>query len=176
LGAQPRPQVDVAVELLIADNTAYTVASALRALGYRTLLEVRRAETLRLTLGADAPPVEAVVRMLSRAEVVFNPNKHRLSYSVYDSTEPREETRAVIWEARVRDLEDETTALTRLLRTRFGIARLEGIERAVAWRLYDDGGAAPKQRLEWACDALLCNRFCQTATIGQQPQRRPFPA
>ncbi len=136
----------------------------------------RRAETLRLTLEADPPPVEAVVRMLSRAEVVFNPNKHRLSYSVYDSAEPGEKTRAAVWEARVCDIEDETTALTRLLRTRFGIARLEGIERAVAWRLYDDGGAAPKQRLEWACEALLCNRFCQTATIGQAPERHPFSA
>jgi phosphoribosylformylglycinamidine (FGAM) synthase PurS component len=159
---------EAAIDLSITDNTAYTVLVALRQLGYESLHAVERSEIYRLDLRDDASP-DAIARVLTRAEVIFNPNKHRLSYHADDGTagaDPGEE-----WEAVVKDRDDDTTRLRTLLVDRFDVRGLNAIERSTAWRLYESERPAPKERLEWACRMLLCNPHSQIATICARPHR-----
>jgi phosphoribosylformylglycinamidine (FGAM) synthase PurS component len=159
---------EAAIDLSITDNTAFTVLVALKQLGYDALAAVERSEIYRLTLTGDPAP-EDVASALLHAEIVFNPNKHRLSY------ESRAESGSVLepdeWEAVVADRDDETTRLRQLLADRFGVRGLERVERSIAWRLFEKDGPASKERLEWACRALLCNPYSQVATVRARPHR-----
>lgn len=159
---------EAAVDLSITDNTAYTVLVALTQLGYDSLARVERSEIYRLTLADDGPP-EDVARAFMHAEVVFNPNKHRLSYVAGDDA--ANEAAGGEWEAIVADRDDDTTRLARVLAERFGVSGLKALERSTAWRLYEKDGPASKDRLEWACRTLLCNPHSQIATIRARPHR-----
>ncbi len=161
--------LDVAIELTIPDNTAFTVLLALRSLGYPNIERVERADLLEMKL-SDEIDIDATLKALSRAEIVFNPNKHRLAYALIDGALVEENVDQ--WEARVGDREDDTTRLSRLLTHHFGVTGLQAIGRAVIWRLYDDGGPASKDRMHWACDALFCNAHSQVATVRRKPVRR----
>jgi phosphoribosylformylglycinamidine (FGAM) synthase PurS component len=159
---------EAAIDLSITDNTAYTVLVALKQLGYESLRGVERSEIYRLTI-IDGGQPEDVARALMRAEVVFNPNKHRLSYDT--GSKSAAVVAAGEWEAVVADRGDDATRLRRLLVDRFGIRDLEQIERSTAWRLIEKDRPAPKERLEWACRALLCNPYSQIATVRLRPHR-----
>jgi phosphoribosylformylglycinamidine (FGAM) synthase PurS component len=147
-------QLEVAIELTVPDNTAFTVLVALRQLGYAELARVERADVLRLTLDQPLERADEVVEALKRAEVIFNPNKHRMrrAHSAGGSN---------AWEAIVSDRDDDNSGLARLLGDHFGVRDLKALERATAWRLFDEHGSAPKERLEWACRELLANAISQ---------------
>lgn len=155
------PAYEFAIELTAGDNTAFTVLTALRAMGYDALERVERDDLLRLTVRDGGLPIEECATSLTRAEVVFNPNKHRLAYATAEPT--------ALHEAVVADKDDDATALAELLRERFGIRGLERVERATAWRLYETSGASPVARLEWACRGLLANPFSQTFAVRARP-------
>ena len=159
---------EAAIDLSITDNTAFTVLVALKQLGYDALHAVERSEIYRLTLAGDVPPDE-IVRALLHAEIVFNPNKHRLSYdsgAVTDDASTRHE-----WEAVVADRDDDTSRVRHLLAERFAVRGLERLERSTAWRLFEHDRPASRERLEWACRALLCNPYSQVATVRARPHR-----
>lgn len=155
--------IEVAVELVIPDNTAYTVAVALRQLGYPELARVERVDLYRFEIEPGA--AATFLERLARAEVIFNPNKHRLSYAPPSDAAAGSGGAATQYEAVISERDDDTAALVHLLRGPFGISELRGLKRAVVWRLFEAGGAAPKDRLEWACAALLCNRISQTYVV-----------
>ena len=158
------PVYEFAVELTVGDNTAFTVRGALRGLGYSDLERVERSELFRLKLPDGGLSVEKCAAALTRAEVVFNPNKHRLAHSSTPDSD--------VYEAVVSDVDDDSTALADLLRDRFGIDGLQGVERATAWRLYESSGKpADAKRLEWACASLLANKFSQTFAVRRSPTR-----
>lgn len=160
--------IDVAIELIIPDNTAFTVLTALRRLGYEDLTRVERSEHVVLHVAPDAS-AEAVVAQLSRAEVLFNPNKHRMSYVAGSDgrlVHPPE------FEALVRDKDEDNARLIRLLSTTFGMSSLRGVARGAGWRLYDEAGPAGAERLAWACQMLLANPISQTYDIRPRPERR----
>ena len=160
---------EAAIDLSITDNTAFTVLVALKQLGYDALDAVERSEIYRLTLQDGDSSPEDVARALLHAEIVFNPNKHRLSYETRaesDGAPARDE-----WEAVVADRGDDTSRLRHLLADRFGMRGLERVERSTAWRLFEKEGPASKERLEWACRALLCNPYSQVATVRARPHR-----
>ncbi|HXM17528.1 MAG TPA: hypothetical protein VN934_01815 [Candidatus Tumulicola sp.] len=156
-------QLEVAIELTVPDNTAFTVLVALRQLGYAELARVERAEVLRLSL--DQPPenAEEIVEALRRAEVIFNPNKHRMRRT-HDAADSN------AWEAIVSDRDDDNSGLARLLADHFGIRDLKALERATAWRFFDEHGSAPKERLEWACRELLANPISQRWSVREVAQ------
>ena len=160
--------IDAAIELIIPDNTAFTVLTALRHLGYQDLAKVERSEHVMLSVSDDAQ-AEGVVTQLSRAEVLFNPNKHRMSYANLNemnaATPPQ-------FEAIVRDKDENNDRLVTLLSGTFGMTVLRGLSRAVGWRLYDVGGPAARERLEWACRMLLANPISQSYDIRPRPVRR----
>ena len=159
---------EAAIDLSITDNTAYTVLVALKRLGYDALHAVERSEIYRLTLAGDMPQ-DDVARALLRAEIVFNPNKHRLSYvsgAVPGDTSPCDE-----WEAVVADRDDDTARVRQLLADRFGVRGLERLERSTAWRLFEKDRPASRERVEWACRTLLCNPYSQVATVRARPHR-----
>ena len=158
--------IDAAIELIIPDNTAFTVLTALRHLGYANLTKVERSEHVILSVESDAAP-EHVIAQLSRAEVFFNPNKHRLSYAIPKAeaaTPPQ-------FEAIVREKHENNDRLVALLSGTFGMASLRGLSRAVGWRLYDEGGPASRECLEWACRSLLANPISQSYDIRPRPVR-----
>ncbi len=155
------PTYEFAIELTAGDNTAFTVLTALRSMGYEPLHRVERDELLRISVEEGGLSADACAAALVRAEVVFNPNKHRLSYAAAE--------RGPLHEAVVRDKDDDTASLADVLRERFGVRGLRRIERATAWRLYEQNGAAPVERLEWACRGLLANPFSQTFEIRNRP-------
>jgi phosphoribosylformylglycinamidine (FGAM) synthase PurS component len=159
--------IDAAIELIIPDNTAFTVLTSLRRLGYTNLTKVERSEHIILSVESDAAP-EHVLAQLSRAEVLFNPNKHRLSYAV-----PKEPEAAAPpqFEAIIRDKDENNDRLVALLSGTFGMASLRGLSRAVGWRLHDEGGPATAERLEWACRMLLANGISQSYDIRPRPVR-----
>jgi phosphoribosylformylglycinamidine (FGAM) synthase PurS component len=159
-------KIDVAIEPIIPDNTAFTVLTALRELGYERLSRVERSEHVFITV-SERTPVKAVIGGLAKAEVLFNPNKHRMCYALPDarSAEPHE------FEAFVRDKDENNARLRELLVTTFGLPNLLDIERAVGWRLYEREGSASHERLEWACTALLCNPVSQCYDIRRRPVR-----
>jgi phosphoribosylformylglycinamidine (FGAM) synthase PurS component len=159
---------EAAIDLSITDNTAYTVLVALKQLGFDALQRVERSDLYRLTLSDEQPP-EQVARALMRAEIVFNPNKHRLSYIA--ETPGANADSGEEWEAVVADRDDDTTRLRNLLVDRFGMRGLTNIERSTAWRLYEGDGPATKERLDWACRTLLSNPHSQYATVRARPQR-----
>lgn len=152
---------EFAVESTVPDNTAFTVLTALRDLGYDALDRVERAEILRLRMRDGAMSIADCGAALKRAEIVFNPNKHRLGYSTSSETPS--------CEAIVADKDDDTEPLADLLRGRFSIEGLERVERATAWRLFESGAAAPRSLHEWACAQLLANPYSQTYVVRQQP-------
>ena len=160
--------IDVAIELIIPDNTAFTVLTALRRLGYDDLTRVERSEHVVLELASDASP-ETVIAQLSHAEVLFNPNKHRMSYAAASDGQL---VRPPEFEALVRDKDEDNDRLVRLLSTTFGMSSLQGVARAVGWRLYDEAGSAGADRLAWACQMLLANPISQTYDIRPRPVRR----
>lgn len=158
--------LDVAIELIIPDNTAFTVLTALRQLGYDQLQRVERAEHFLLDV-EDNAVADNVISHLARAEVIFNPNKHKMSYGQAGGTL----VRPAEHEAYVRDKDENNERLLALLVTTFGIRALRGIQRAVAWRLYDDRGPATSERLMWVCQTLLSNSVSQLYEIRPRPQR-----
>jgi phosphoribosylformylglycinamidine (FGAM) synthase PurS component len=162
--------LEVAIDLTIPDNTAYTVRVALAQLGYAGLERVERTDIFRLSIVDAQARSEDIARALTRAEVVFNPNKHRLSYTVGDGSSS---TIVGEWEAVVADRDDDTTRLQRVLRERFGIRGLGRLDRLTAWRLYEAGRPASKDRLEWACRVLLCNAYSQSSSVRARPDRTP---
>ncbi|HKW45696.1 MAG TPA: hypothetical protein VJN22_08560 [Candidatus Eremiobacteraceae bacterium] len=159
---------EVTIDLSITDNTAFTVLVALRQQGYDALRRVERSDIYLLTLSEERSP-EDIARSLMRAEITFNPNKHRLSYvaeSPSAAVDGDEE-----WEAVVTDRDDDSTRLRRLLVERFGFQTLTKIERSTAWRLYEADRPAPRERLDWACRTLLSNPHSQVATVRVRPRR-----
>jgi phosphoribosylformylglycinamidine (FGAM) synthase PurS component len=154
-------EIEFAVELTVPDNTAFTVATALRELGYRNLDRVERSDLYRLRLRDDAMSLSDCANALTRAEVVFNPNKHRLAYASDAICEASE--------AVVADKDCENENLAQMLTSHFGIQGLERLEQATAWRLYEIDGSAPAQRLDWACKTLLANPHSQTYCVRQRP-------
>ncbi|MDQ6766194.1 MAG: hypothetical protein M3Z41_00045 [Candidatus Eremiobacteraeota bacterium] len=160
--------IDAAIELIIPDNTAFTVLIALHQLGYEQLTKVERSEHVILTVSQEEKP-EDVMTALSRAEVLFNPNKHQLSYAVEGTTQP---ARPPEFEAFVRDVDENNDRLVALLSGTFGMRTLRGLERSVAWRLHEHSGPASRERLEWACQALLANPISQAYDIRPRPVRR----
>jgi phosphoribosylformylglycinamidine (FGAM) synthase PurS component len=163
-------ELEVAVDLIVPDNTAYTVLVSLRQLGYTALERVERSQILRL--GADARPsdVADLVGRIKHAEVLFNPNKHTMSYAP-SNAEASSANGAVGWEAIVTDRDDDTTGLVRLLQGPFRIRELRSLTRGVAWQLHEKGGPAPKERLDWACRELLANPYSQTFVVRPVPTR-----
>lgn len=158
------PVYEFAVELTVGDNTAFTVLGALRALGYLELDRVERSDVLRLHVKDGGMSPRDCGTALTHAEVVFNPNKHRLALLAPPP--------GALREAIVADVDDDADALAELLRDRFGIVGLERVERATAWRLYErDGKPASAERLDWACRSLLANRFSQTYEVRASPTR-----
>lgn len=160
-------QIDAAVELRIPDNTAFTVLTTLRHLGYEELQRVERSEHFMLSVEDSADP-EAVMRQLARVELVFNPNKHRLSYATAESP-PASPPQ---FEALVRDRDENNDRLVALIAGTFGVRSLRGLTRAVGWRLYDSEPAG-RERLEWACRALLANTVSQIYDIHPRLERCP---
>lgn len=158
------PVYEFAVELTVGDNTAFTVLGALRGLGYDDLERVERSDLLRLRVPDGGVTASACGAALTHAEVVFNPNKHRLALLAPPETGT--------FEAVVTDRDDDSSALADLLRDRFGIDRLEGVERATAWRLFERGGkVAGDERLDWACRNLLANEYSQSYEVRRSPTR-----
>lgn len=164
----PGSTLDVAVELIIPDNTAHTVLTALRRLGYAGLKRVQRADQLTLWTAPDAPEPARMLQQLAQAEVLFNPNKHQLSYALQADAAAgaaREQ------EALVSDRDSNTARLLRLLTGTFGMPYVTRLSRGVLWRLYDEDGPASAERLDWACRTLLSNAVSQTYLVRERPQR-----
>jgi phosphoribosylformylglycinamidine (FGAM) synthase PurS component len=159
-------KIDVAIEPIIPDNTAFTVLLALRELGYERLSRVERSEHVFVSV-SEGTPVKRVIGDLAKAEVLFNPNKHRMSYALPDARkiEPLE------FEAFVRDKDENNDRLRELLVTTFRLPNLLDIERAIGWRLYEREGSTPLEQLEWACMSLLCNPVSQRYDIRPRPVR-----
>lgn len=157
-------KINVAIEPIIPDNTAFTVLTSLHHLAYTELTKVERSEHIFLEV-LDNIRADKVVSELARAEVIFNPNKHRMSYAAENARnfEPAQ------FEALVRDRDENNRPLQELLVTTFGMTALLGLERAVGWRLYEAKGSAARDRLEWACAALLCNPVSQRFEIRRRP-------
>ena len=160
--------IDAAIELIIPDNTAFTVLTALRHLGYQNLTKVERSEHVILAVTDDAAP-EHVIMQLSRAEVLFNHNKHHMSYATSSETSAATPPQ---FEAIVQDKDENNDRLVTLLSGTFGMTALRGLSRAVGWRLYDEGGPSTRERLEWACRTLLANPISQSYDIRPRPVRR----
>jgi phosphoribosylformylglycinamidine (FGAM) synthase PurS component len=164
-------ELEIAVNLIVPDNTAYTVLVSLRQLGYGALERVERSQILRL--GADARPMDAasLVERVKHAEVLFNPNKHSMSYAPANA-ETASPNGAADWEAVVTDRDDDTSGLMRLLQGPFGMRELRSLTRGVAWRLHETHGPAPKERVDWACRELLANPYSQTYVVRPMPSRQ----
>lgn len=160
--------VEAAVDLSIPDNTAFTVLRALRSLGYDALTRVERTELYRFNLADTRQTRADIADKIRHAEVIFNPNKHRLSIAGETG-----QSESADWEAVVTDRDDDTTRLAHLLAERFGLQGLRSLEQAIAWRLFEDGRSASKERLDWACRALLCNPHSQTSAVRARPHRTP---
>ena len=79
-------ELEIAIDLIVPDNTAYTVLVALRGLGYEALDRVERSAVVRIRAEAPGAEAGALVTKIKHAEVLFNPNKHRLSYAPADSS------------------------------------------------------------------------------------------
>jgi phosphoribosylformylglycinamidine (FGAM) synthase PurS component len=152
------------IDLTVPDNTAFTVLTALRALGYPELTRVERSALLRLGIADGAMTVEECARALTHAEIVFNPNKHRLRFGANGP--------AGSPEAIVEDKDDDTSSLQAMLSGQFGVSGLECVERATAWRLFEGDAPASAERLEWACKELLANSYSQTFVIRNRPASR----
>lgn len=163
-------KIDAMIELIIPDNAAFTVLTALHQLGYANLNRVERSEHFTLTVTDDETP-ETVVVQLSRAEVVFNPNKHRLLYALEGTAQP---ARPAEFEAFVRDKDEDNSRLVTLLSGTFGMTALRRLERSVGWRLYDERGPTGRERLEWACRVLLANPISQVVDVRPRPVRHPL--
>ena len=165
--------IEIAIDSIVPDNTAYTTLVTLRRLGYGDLAHVERSEILTLDVDDRPHAADAVVEQISHAEVIFNPNKHRISFSVPDERRSVENEE---WEALVSDRDDDTTGLAHLLQGPFGIASLRSLKRGTAWRLHEKGGPAPQARIEWACRELLANPYSQTAVVRRVPTRHVVTA
>jgi phosphoribosylformylglycinamidine (FGAM) synthase PurS component len=155
------PSLEFAIDLTVPDNTAFTVLTALRSMGYADLTRVERSSLLRLAISKGAMAADECGRALTHAEIVFNPNKHRLSFATDAQTDRAE--------AVVADKDDDTESLKEMLAERFGIRGLQHVERATAWRLFEGDDPAPAERLEWACANLLANPYSQTCEVRVRP-------
>ena len=154
--------IEVAIGLHMPDNTAFTVLTALQGLGYAELSAVERDELLRLRLRDGVMTARECAQALTHAEVVFNPNKHRMGLATGDDGPDSDVV--------VSDDDDDTGALRALLGARFGIRGLESLERATAWRLWEGERCASEARLAWACRALLANPFAQRFVVRRRPR------
>lgn len=162
------PPYEFAIELTVPDNTAFTVMTALRGLGYHELERVERSDLFRLYVDDPAMGPDECAAALMRAEVVFNPNKHRLAYAGAGETDALE--------AVVADKDDDASALCELLTDHFGMRGLRSVERATAWRLFESSGFAPESRVRWACTSLLANPFSQTYVVRKRRRYIQVPA
>lgn len=167
-------EIEIAIDLIVPDNTAYTVLVALQRLGYDGLASVERSQIFRLTF--DAPPSAAaeLAHTLAHAEILFNPNKHRLSYALAEVLPKPDQSApngALEWEAVVNDRDDDTSGLVALLKGPFGMSGLRALTRGVAWRLHETDATAPHAMLEWSCRQLLANPYSQTFVVRARPAR-----
>ena len=164
--------IEIAIDAIVPDNTAYTALVTLRRLGYPELARVERSEIVTLDVDGQPENSKGVVKQISHAEVLFNPNKHRLSYA--DSSGPSESNELGEWEAFITDRDEDTTELVHLLRGPFGISALRSLKRSIAWRLHDARGPAPQERVEWACRELLANPYSQTSDVRRARARTVY--
>lgn len=163
-------ELEIAIELIVPDNTAYTVLVALRQLGYAALERVERAQIVRMGFAQPHAHADDLVARIAHAEILFNPNKHRLSLTPLDAS-PRESAGNAAWEALVGDRDDATEGLIALLAGPFGLRELRTLSRGVAWRLFEADLPAPRERVEWACRELLANPYSQTFHVRPLPER-----
>jgi phosphoribosylformylglycinamidine (FGAM) synthase PurS component len=158
------PSLEFAIDLTVPDNTAFTVLTALRSMGYDDLTRVERSSLLRLAMESGSMSADECGHALTHAEIVFNPNKHRLSLA--------SETHTGSAEAVVADKDDDTESLKETLAQRFGLRGLESVERATAWRLFEGEAPASAERLDWACKNLLANPHSQNCEVRARPAYR----
>jgi phosphoribosylformylglycinamidine (FGAM) synthase PurS component len=144
--------LDIAVEPIITDNTAFTVLTALRSLGYAELQHVQRADHIILDV-EDGGNAERVVEKIAR----------------YVREDARDATSSPGFEALVRDRDVENGRLLATLSGTFGIRGLRALERAVAWHLIEANGEAGRERLDWSCRVLLANSVSQRYWIRPMP-------
>ena len=163
-------ELEIAVDLIVPDNTAFTVLVALRELGYATLERVERAQLVRMRFARPAPPLDGLIARIAHAEILFNPNKHRLSYAPPDARS-HEDGGGTHFEAVVEDRDDATSGLVALLAGPFGLRQLRSLTRGIAWRLFEAGAPAPRERVEWACHTLLANPHSQLFHVRRAPHR-----
>jgi hypothetical protein len=128
----------VAIGLKIPDNTAYTALVALRRLG----VAVGRVERNEIYFFEDENDRSALADRIAADEVIFNPNKHRLT--ILERDRPG---RGEVW-------------IEPLLASKSGPA-------ATGWRLLDDeGGPVEREVLGAAIERLLCNPAIDRALTG----------
>jgi phosphoribosylformylglycinamidine (FGAM) synthase PurS component len=154
-------ELEIAFDLIVPDNTAYTVLVALRQLSYKELERVERSEIVVLKLDAAPNDVERIMKRVAHAEILFNPNKHRMSYALAANGSDDHSAEGAQWEAIVTDRDDNASGLVKLLAGPFGLRELQSLSRGVAWRLYEKTGDVPRERVEWACRELLANPYSQ---------------
>ncbi|HZZ64541.1 MAG TPA: hypothetical protein VFE17_03515 [Candidatus Baltobacteraceae bacterium] len=141
----------VAIRLKIPDNQAYTALTTLQRLN----LEVARVDRAEIWVLNDAGEAADFLARVERNETLFNPNKHVLH--VLEERVPRE---GEVW---IEEMDqDDGDDLRRLGRP---VAGVIGGKRYIGWRLFDDGGAAPRTTVMQAVEQLLCNPAIERAII-----------
>jgi phosphoribosylformylglycinamidine (FGAM) synthase PurS component len=136
-----------ALGLKIPDNAAYTALVALRRLG----VNVARVERNEILFFEDDSDAAEVTRRIVADESIFNPNKHRLT--LLDQPLPRS---GEVW------IEP--------------LARAAGEPTAVAWRLFDAGGAPAAHAVVLAAsERLLCNPAIDRAVTRDHRNDRDIP-
>lgn len=129
----------LAIGLKIPDNTAYTAMVTLRRLGVN-VQRVERSDIVRFDDNEDSGDLRARVE---RDESIFNPNKHRLTVLASPKPRPGE-----VW---IETIDAEAT-----------VARVRA-RRYVGWRLFAGDAPAPREMLDAAVGALLCNPAIEKA-------------
>ncbi len=136
----------VAISLKIPDNAAYTALVALRRLG----VEVNRVERSEIRFFEDDGDVETLAARIMADEMIFNPNKHRLT--LLEEPVPRS---GEVW--------------IEPFGSRHGAV-------ATAWRLFDERGASVNRTvLDAAVERLLCNPAIERAVTHEDATDRDIP-
>ncbi len=149
---QEPKEVELFVSLKIPDTTAVTAMQTMRKMGYN-VSRVKRINYYKFYIGDNKEEFENKIKKI---DVLVNVNKHKASTKL-----ERDESAIYLL---IKDIGDNCSNLTAVLRDRLNLKELKRMERGVIWALYIDSGNK-EEIAKRIGKELLCNENYQEIKV-----------
>ncbi|MBN1156348.1 hypothetical protein JXA85_01935 [Candidatus Woesearchaeota archaeon] len=146
-------EIELAVELLIPDNVAFTAFNTLKKMGFG-IEELKRADYYKFVVSDDVD-FDEFSQKLGKVDVLVNANKHKATI-----TRAGDSYGDGCFIVVVQDI-DEPIGLLTTLKERLGLSEIEEMEKGTMWKLF----VKDRETAKKIAEGLLYNRHYQKYEI-----------